>query len=295
MAAMATQNISLFINRIKMYTIKTIILFLILALCGNAFAQPPEGYYDKAKGLSGAKLKTALFNTIKNHKTLSYGSLWDHFETTDLKPDSKIWDMYSDNPTGRPPYVYDFGTNQCGTYKKEGDCYNREHSFPKSWFGGKKNPMHTDIFHIYPTDGYVNSRRSNYPYGEVDESKIIWESENGSKLGISTDSIYPQAVFEPIEDYKGDFARSYFYMATCYQDKIAGWKNNTEYTKAILDGTDSTVYQQWYLKILLQWHYNDPVSQKEINRNNSVFKIQKNRNPFIDSTHYVERIWDKWK
>ena len=255
-------------------------------------AQIPAHYYDSAGNKTGYTLKTALFNIIKNPQVQSYKSLWQSFKSTDTKSDT-ILDMYSLPPLqGRiNPYYFIYKTNQCGNYRQEGDCYNREHSFPASWFKDK-SPMYTDLFHIYPTDGYVNSKRSNYPYGKADKI-VLYPSQNGSKLGYSnTNSIFGAdiIVFEPIDAFKGDFARTYFYMATCYQDKIAGWKNNGE-AKYVLAGNDSTVYQPWYIKLLLQWHKNDPVSQKEIDRNNEVYKIQKNRNPYIDSAVYVNRIW----
>lgn len=104
---------------------------------------------------------------------------------------------------------------QCGQYSTLGDCYNREHSFPKSWFNDD-SPMVSDAFHIYPTDGKVNSQRNNYPYGECANGTTL--SPNGKvkalgKLGTSTFPGYSGTVFEPDDEYKGDFARSYFYMA----------------------------------------------------------------------------------
>jgi len=127
-----------------------------------AWAQPAN-YYSSAEGKTGYALKTALHNIIKNHQVQSYSSLWNHFQSTDKKPNGKAWDMYSDVPGGTPAYEYSFGSDQCGSYSKEGDCYNREHSFPKSWFNNA-SPMYSDLFHLYPTDGYVNQRRGNYPY-----------------------------------------------------------------------------------------------------------------------------------
>jgi endonuclease I len=187
--------------------------------------------------------------------------------------------MYSDIPGGSPAYNYIFITDQCGNYAAEGDCYNREHSFPKSWFDDQP-PMNTDLFHIYPTDGYVNGKRSNYPYGEVNSP--AWTSTNTSKLGNNTFPGYNGTVFEPIDEYKGDFARTYFYMMTRYMDRVSLWESD------MLSGGDLS---SWARSLLMEWHEDDPVSTKETNRNNAVYDIQDNRNPFIDHPGWVEEIW----
>jgi len=267
---------------------KIFLSLLIGFLTFNAFAQIPNGYYDDAQGLSGAQLKTALSNIIDNHNVQSYDALWIHFESTDPKPNGKVWDMYSDVPGGTPPYEFNFGDDQCGNYGGEGDCYNREHSFPKSWFNDA-SPMYSDLFQIVPTDGYVNGRRSNWPYGEVNIA--TWTSENGCKVGSNSTSGYSGTVFEPIDEYKGDFARIYFYMATRYEDQIANWENNSSNADAALDGTSFPCYEDWYLDLLLDWNSNDPVSQKEIDRNNEIYDIQNNRNPYVDHPEYVNQVW----
>jgi endonuclease I len=257
-------------------------VILLFFLSGKVltYGQIPPGYYDPANGLTGQPLQSALHNIIKGHTVVSYSSLWTYFQTTDKKSDGTVWDMYSDVPGGTLPYVYHFGTDQCGNYSAEGDCYNREHSWPKSWFGDIP-PMNSDIFHLYPTDGYVNGRRDNYPYGEVGTAS--WTSQNGSKLGNCTWTGYSGVVFEPIDAYKGDFARSYFYMSTRYYTEDSGWPGSPMTTGSQL--------KPWALAMMMQWDTQDPVSQKEIDRNNAVYGIQHNRNPFIDHPEYVESIW----
>ena len=284
----------LILNQMKYLSfsfIKQLLIVLIISISPFIYGQSndiPTGYYDNAKDLSGYTLKTALHNIIDDHKVQSYSQLWTEMKTTDndgvYEDDNTVLDMYSENPYGPDPYNYSWGADQCGTYRTEGNCYNREHSFPKSWFS-KASPMLTDLFHIYPTDGKVNGQRSNWPFGEV--ASPTWTSENGSKLGPSSFSGYSGTVFEPIDAFKGDFARSYFYMATRYQDVIDGskWKS------VVLDGSTDKVYVDWYLDMILKWHINDSVSQKEIYRNDAVYGIQKNRNPFIDHPEYVSSIW----
>ncbi|MCD6178300.1 MAG: endonuclease [Bacteroidales bacterium] len=262
---------------------KLLLLFINLLFVSLIYAQIPTGYYDNAQGQSGAQLKTTLYNIIKNHSAQSYTpGVWNAFYTTDKKANGKVWDMYSDVPGGTPAYEWTFGTNQCGSYTGEGSCYNREHSFPKSWFY-EDAPMVTDLFHIYPTDGYVNGKRSNYPFGEVSDPS--WTSTNGSKLGSNSTAGYSGTVFEPIDEYKGDFARTYFYMATRYEDVISSWSS------VVLDGSTYPVYEEWHLDLLIKWHEQDPVSQKETDRNNAVYDIQHNRNPFIDHPEYVAAVW----
>ncbi|MFC2086421.1 endonuclease, partial [Bacteroidota bacterium] len=222
------------------------------------------------------------------HTERTYTNLWTDFQKTDKKDDGSVWDMYSDNPAGAEPYTFTFVTDQCGTYATEGDCYNREHSFPKSWFN-EGSPMYSDLFHLYPTDGYVNGQRSAYPFGEV--SSPTWTSQNGSMRGTSSYAGYTGTVFEPIDEYKGDFARTYFYMATRYENVISGWENFSTDGDAVLDGTTYPCYETWFVNMLLEWHTNDTVSQKEINRNDSVYTIQGNRNPYIDHPEYAGYVW----
>lgn len=253
---------------------------LLVILAFNLNAQPPVNYYNSAQGLTGVQLQIALHDIIDGHDVQSYSSLWTHFQSTDKKNNGTVWDMYSDIPGGNPPYVFTFVTDQCGNYGGEGDCYNREHSWPKSWFNDQ-SPMNSDLYHLYPTDGYVNNRRGNYPFGEVDNA--TWASENGSLLGSCGYPGYSGTVFEPIDAYKGDFARTYFYMSTRYYGEDAGWEGSAQANGATLTS--------WSLSMLKEWHVADPVSQKEINRNNAVYQIQNNRNPFIDHPEYVNMIW----
>lgn len=264
-------------NLLKFLFVASFILFAT-----SLFSQAPQGYYKTIDGKKNSAIKTALFGVIQSPKVTNYTTIWTSFQTTDKKANGKVWDMYSDVPNGTAPYEFTFGSAQCGNYKAEADCYNREHSFPKSWFGDQ-SPMDCDIHHIYPTDGYVNSKRSNDPFGEVGVAS--WTSKNGSKSGKNTAGSYTGTVFEPIDAYKGDFARSYFYMVTAYEDKVADWSS------PMLSNNKYPAYTQWAIDLLLKWHREDPVSAKEINRNNAVYAIQGNRNPFIDHPELAEYIW----
>ncbi|MCX6231694.1 MAG: endonuclease [Bacteroidetes bacterium] len=279
---------------------KTLFFFSICCfVLGSIFAQIPSGYYNNASGLSGTVLRDTLRNIItRGHVKLTYTpGVWNAYYTTDVKPapsNTIIWDMYSDIPGGSN-YTFTVGTNQCGNATGEGDCYSREHCLPKSWWGGtgitgSSDTQYTDLHHLFPSDQYVNGRKSNYPVAKV--GTATYTSSNGSKLGnCNYTGGYTGIVFEPIDAYKGDFARAYFYLACRYH--ISSWRTGTPGTDAqYVISTTGDTYQQWYINMLLEWNANDPVSQKEIDRNNAIYNTtQHNRNPFIDHPEYVNYIW----
>ena len=258
--------------------LKRSFLFGVFFLVAHVLvAQAPADYYRTAKGEKGRNLKTALFEIVSNHVERTYKQLWTDFEKTDRRADGKVWDMYSDKTN------FTFGRDQAGNYTREGDVYNREHSFPKSWFS-EQTPMYSDLFHLYPTDGWVNSLRGNHPFGETDRPTNT--SHNGwSKLGPSSVAGYTGTVFEPNDEYKGDFARTYFYMATAYEDRFSTFHS------PMLAGNAYPGYKDWAIKMLLRWAQEDPVSEKEIDRNNAVYEIQKNRNPYIDYPGLEQYVW----
>ncbi|WP_299334489.1 endonuclease [uncultured Psychroserpens sp.] len=280
----------------------------------TASAQVPAGYYDYATG-TGYTLKTQLFriinstddpqinNTIEEIQTVeSYNSL-DGFNSTyerdfyyETNGSNTILDMYSENPTGNDPYNFTPGADECGNFNAEGVCYNKEHVIPQSVFSSQ-TPMYSDAHHLIPTDGRVNGFRSNYPFGNVDDNQLISQSgisnptQNGSKVGGYEDLGYPidysGTVFEPIDEFKGDIARIYFYFVTRYENQVSNWSSYP-----MFNGTSDQAIAEPFLSVLIDWHLNDPVSQKEIDRNNNIFyNHQNNRNPFVDHPEYVLQIW----
>lgn len=276
-----------------------------------AVAQAPTGYYNHAAGKTCAELKTALKNIIDDEinsftgdtyksVTKDYKDLPAQYVLTDIKlrelnagqpgySQYVIWDIYSDKPgPNNDPYNFTPGTNACGSYGKEGDCYNREHTFPASWFNDQ-SPMYSDYIHILPTDGSVNGIRSNFRYGKVGTATKT--SLNGSKLGPSSVAGISGTVFEPIDEYKGDVARIYFYMVTRYEDKLATFKGYNTDGALTLTGNKFPAIEKEYLALMYQWHLADPVSDKERTRNNGAFSFQNNRNPFVDNPEYVNLIW----
>lgn len=275
------------IQRFTLRRMTSVLCFLLVAL--GLLAQIPSGYYTAAEGKTGAALKTQLSSIISAGAVdKGYDGLYTIYQTSDVLPNGKIWDMYSAKADGTAAYYFSTSADKCGSYSKEGDCFNREHSFCDSWLGAA-SPQRSDAHHIVPTDGYVNNRRSSFPHGKVGSAS--WTSSNGSKLGSSDASTgYSGTVFEPIDEFKGDFARMYFYVATRYESKIAGWVGNGS-AGEILAGNTYPAYKAWFYNLMVQWSAQDPVSQKEITRNNAIYAAQKNRNPYIDHPELVDYIW----
>ena len=259
----------------------------------NTTMSIPAGYYNTATG-TGFTLKTQLYNIINPHTVISYGAgLWNLFTTSDVRPNGDVWDIYSNCD-------FIFGTVVNGGNQDDGtlgtaECqrFNKEHTFPKSWFGAATGtPMYSDAFIVMPSDKKDNNSRGNLVYATVNSS-VTNSVGNGWKIGSCVAPNYPYAlqVFEPADEFKGDFARNYFYMATCYENLIGSWQTNDPNGDTVLDGTNDKVFEQWYLDLLFSWHTADPVSQKEIDRNNAVYAVQGNRNPFIDHPEYAQVIW----
>ncbi|PKP03362.1 MAG: hypothetical protein CVU11_08485, partial [Bacteroidetes bacterium HGW-Bacteroidetes-6] len=279
-----------------------ILLFSFCLAVQFSFAQIPAGYYDSATG-TGDVLRANLRDIITSgHVKLPYTStsfdVWDAYAVTDVRPvpdNTVIWDMYSDIPSGSPVYTFTIFTDQCGTASAEGDCYSREHQMPNSWWGGldnASNPQYTDLHHVAPSDQYVNNRKSNYIVAET--TAPTWTSTNGSRIGPCSLTGFTGTAFEPINEYKGDFARAYLYLATRYMDYLSVWRNTyTSYDSKYIIATTGGNYLQWYIDMLVRWHNQDPVSQKEIDRNNAIYynTPQHNRNPYIDHPEYVCLVW----
>ena len=265
--------------------LKTIFTVFLACLAATLQAQGPnksKKYYQGADGQKGGALKTALFAIIKEPNVVSYNGLLSAYGQTDTRADGSLRDWYS-NAT-------DYTTKSTGSYQKEGDVYNREHCMPQSWYE-KAGPMRSDIVQVIPTDGYVNNRRSDLPYGEV--GTPTWVSLNSySKVGLCRTPGYTDKVFEPNDSEKGDIARIYFYMMTCYEDRMLSWNGGTASNVIDLShGTKLLPLQQWVLDMMLRWSLLDPVDDVERARNDAVYAVQKNRNPFVDYPGLEDYIW----
>ena len=266
-------------NYIHISPIRCAVTAALTLIAAALHGEVPAGYYAMLTGKSGAELKTALSGIIypraieydsSSLYSRRYSSLPDYFRYTDVKPLTSPqlwWDMYSDIPLRSSTF----------------SGLNREHSFPKSWWGGSQViPAYIDLNHLYPSEQAANLAKSNYPLGEVTGTPTF---DNGvSLVGRGVNSGGAPYVFEPADEYKGDFARTYFYMVTAYQN--LNWK----YTYMVADGIYPTL-QPWAQNLLIKWHKQDPVSEKELLRNEEVYRIQSNRNPFIDCPDLVDYIW----
>lgn len=253
----------------------TQLFMLLLAVAAVAQSE----YYTSIDGTKGgATLKTALYNLIKNHQQISYGSgtssTWGAFYTTDAVVENgqrRVLDMYSSEKR----YFGDKGKAVSGM--------NIEHSVAKSWWGGTKNNAYCDLHHLNPSDQDANSRKSNYPLGEL--TSVSWDNGVTFVGKANIDGKSGQNAYEPCDEYKGDFARVFMYMFTCYQDLT--W----EYTWMNYEKSTYPTLKPWAVKLLLKWHKQDPVSEKEVNRNNAVHKIQGNRNPYVDYPQLADYVW----
>ena len=251
-----------------------------LANVVTGVAAVPTGYYNGVSGKKGADNILGALNTCisRGYNEISYKGLEPHYLNTDFYSDT-LWDMYS---TCR--FDYEDANNP---QSKVCDGWNKEHVCCQSWLGS--GPMVSDMFNVYPTDARVNNLRSNYPYGVVATVKTITGDPYNhalGKLGTSALSGCTTTVYEPDDRYKGDFARTFFYMVARYRSNILNSGNGS--TMFTSNPTNLTAYS---LAFLLQWHRNDPVSEKEIDRNQAVYGEQNNRNPFIDYPDLVEYIW----
>lgn len=272
---------------------KKITLLLTILIGLSAWADIPEGYYYNAVGKQDEDLMTALEGIINIHSQLGYNFLWDCYPYTDAGSDGYYIDMYS-------TCKYNHDSYHPGNATFVGQGLNREHSFPKSWFGGEIAPMFTDLMMIIPVDAYVNQRRSNNPYGVCAGGYTYVNDSLGvsmlGKLGTSTYNGYTSTVFEPDDEYKGDFARIYFYMVTCYKSDVQNWPGCGQLDYAT---NGYKAFSDWSIQMLLEWHRADPVSPKEIARNEAVYSShvgnkeygQGNRNPFVDHPELAEYIW----
>ncbi len=251
-------------------------------------AQQDDCTYSSLEGLKSKALLSSLHSLIADHTVLSYDDVRGDRANVDINADGNIWDIYSD--CSFSPKGYCRGSDGFA----ECECYNREHALPKSWWGGSDTePMYTDLYHIFPTDFEANSNRSAWPYGEV-TGTVEWSNSLGSKVGYGTfGSSGNNYVFEPADEYKGDLARVYFYMITCYNDKnfTAGGKGYQMFTYS----GNTAGFTSKALTLLLKWHRQDPVSKKETERSNAVSLKQHNTNPFVEDPNLVEFIWGKWK
>lgn len=279
--------------------ISLLTLLLCLVILTMQAEVMPAGYYNAIQGKADAELKKALFQIIKGGERYVYGTneyhtttkvqngdtlwrkgdleaygTWHGFRSSDQLSDGTIWDMYS---TTKRYFPINDGSAA---------GMDIEHSLPKSWWGGNENDAYKDLYHLNPADRVANNNKSNYPPGFLNDSNKV----NNGVFFMGKDKDWNDYAFSVIDEYKGDFARAYFYIATAYHDM----KWNDSYA-AYVTNTSYLTFTPYLIEVLLQWHRIDPVSEKEINRLDAISTIQHNRNPFIEYPELVEYIWGNKK
>lgn len=298
------------------------LLLLTLVWCSISYGQVPTGYYDSATG-TGYALKTQLKQIIDDvtdglateylhtqpgsSNNEAYSLLRNAYSNPnsgdvdnyyDAGGSNTILDMYSENPAGSDPYNWDrippvdYPTQYCATQNGEGQCLSREHTLPQGFFN-QLYPMRADIHFVIPVDARVNGFRANSPFGVVTAPTNTFA--NGSELGPNTYGTFTGTVYEPLDEFKGDIARMLLYFAVRYEDEVVNmggsWDTPNADPNNVMNGTSGQFYDDWFIGLLCDWHSADPVSQREIDRNNNSFAHQNNRNPFIDNPNYVTDIW----
>lgn len=305
------------------------LLFSILA--GKCIAQPMTDYYTSSTldGKNGRDLELALKAIVYPHTRLSYDDLWGCFPTTDPGPIDSIPSSYTGVKTDLVYDMYAW-MSQFPKFYSDNDHtqyggFNREHGVPNSWWGGKTGctEAYSDLHHLTPSDGAANNAKSNYALGEFKSGMtLVWPKETKTNTSDYTyviadprksDEAHPHSeaepctanashvwkvsnsddyggstnIYEPSDIYKGDFARMYLYVVCAYEGELT-WQTNYMFTS---DDNKQTTILPWAKELLLKWHRQDPVSDKERDRNNAVESLQGNRNPFIDYPELVEYIW----
>lgn len=269
---------------ISLRPIAALILVPLLAACTPSTAQTFSrdaliAYAASLKGKKQAELKAAIYAISQPQSTLAYGSgsgktWWGFYATDRVAETNECVNRYS---SARFYFTGERGTAPSGM--------NIEHSFPKSWWGGG-GVANVDLFNLYPSDSQANSSKSNYPMAVV--TNVTHSSGDGYDL-VGTGEVDGKSgvqCWEPGDQYKGDFARSYMYMATTYQNYT--WQSAG--TQELTDGSWPTL-KPWAYTLYLQWLKADSVSDLEIARNNAVYAIQQNRNLYIDFPYLAEYVW----
>lgn len=251
---------------------------LLLLCSATAFAYSRATYYASANGKKQKELKTALYNIIGNPTVKSYGSLWTWYYDTDRLSDNQVVDRYSNEKR------YFSGKN--------GDAVsgmNKEHGIAQSWWGGGTTGIGADLQHVMPSDATANSKKGNFGMGIV--TSQLWT--NGSiKVGKGNAGNNGTVnMWEPADKWKGDFARAYFYIVTAYEEKSLV---QTEGANTMQNNTYPKL-QPWAYELYMKWSREDPVDDMERKRNEAVYGIQNNRNPFVDFEGLEQYIWGTYQ
>jgi endonuclease I len=281
----------------------------------------PSGYYDSASALTGEVLKDALNDIITGHNEFPYTDkdlddmdVWKMLRAGDEDPENSenVIMFYSEfswpkecqdtNTSLLPDYCFE-NSDRDADYTE----WNREHIWSKSHgdfededgyefedsFGGYALGAHTDAHHLVAAERTMNSTKNNRFFDDCHDGVNDDNFEDRGFGNYTCGDWY----FEPREEIKGDVARMLFYMATRYEGEEGDFVD-LELTTDLYLYEDSEIainnsklpyYEN--LEVLLRWHLEDPVDEWELERNETIYQFQGNRNPFIDHPEYVELIW----
>ena len=251
------------------------VLLLICALCfGLVQAQAPVALQGKC----GAELKQAIADVYRpsSHvdRLVGEGSVWAAFRLTD-NIDGYVLDRYS---TEKRTFSVDGVSPTLGM--------TIDYIVDLSWWGENNvygEVLQYDLYNILPCDDDVTVNKQDYPPGEVITATYnngVWKSGYGEIAETVVN------MYEPADEYKGDFARAIMYMMTIYP--AARWVGLG--VNFCVDN-DYPTLNKYARRVLLSWHRADPVSDLECNRNNAIEGIQGNRNPYVDYPQLVEHVW----
>ncbi|MDE6029305.1 MAG: endonuclease [Clostridiales bacterium] len=248
-------------------------------------------YYSAITATSGNQLLGQVHDLITT--THTYYTSYDdckntkYIYLTDPGPNGGALEFYTQRS------VMSFSGNP-GTWNREHVwCKSLSNGMWTSVSGGTRNGG-TDLHHIRPAEGSLNSTRSSYKFGEANGGKEAWMKDT-SKGNVAVGGHIGNSAFEPLDNVKGDVARIVFYVYTHYNTyaNVYGTTNGSggafgtlKFTNVMAPNSEASA-----IKLLLEWNASDPVDQIEITRNNEVYKIQGNRNPFIDHPEYANAIW----
>lgn len=246
------------------------LLLLVVSLFTSVLIITPyevdaaSSYYSSiSDNAYGDSLKSSLRTLISNQT---------HVSTYDDCKDPSIIKKTDGDSSSSKIVLFWSGLNVEAAWDG-GTTWNREHVWPQSkgWF--TTSGAGADLHHIRPVDSSVNSSHNNNPYGVVSTNDYCHTSEiNGS---ITIDAKCKNNVFEPGDSKKGDTARIIFYLLVRYSESDSYPITNVASS----------------MELLLEWNELDPVDSSEQRRNEAVYDIQGNRNPFIDDSFYADLIW----
>ncbi len=235
---------------------------------------PYEGtYYNSIDNVVGKDLAVQLHNLMMSTHTnyISYSSLKGHFYKTDTRGHSTPYCFYSNNPISN---------------------LNREHVWPKSLSNDVfyESYAGADLHHLRATEANVNSLRGNTRFAPMfDKNNLNTISYSGGGVNYyGARSSF--GCFEPCDEIKGDIARIIAYVYIHYTSTFGGTLKDGVTGELFLNDVLGVGKYEVY-DLLCNWNAIDPVDEFEIQRNEYAFKIQGNRNPFIDKPSYIDYLF----